>query len=69
MDNRQNFAALDEAVILLDRLRALTALLAVEEVVSEFAALDVTERTAIFGLLECTATTARDAIAREGEAR
>lgn len=69
MDNRQHYAAHDDAVILLDRLRALAALLSVEEVANEFAALDAPEQVAIFGLLEQTADAARAALMQDAEVR
>ncbi|WP_433703899.1 hypothetical protein [Paraburkholderia sacchari] len=67
--DRQHDAGRDDAVILLDRLRALAALLAAEEAATAFAGLDTPEQVAIFGLLEQTAGAARAALTRDAEVR
>ncbi|RQQ60274.1 hypothetical protein [Burkholderia stagnalis] len=57
-------AALDPAEVILTRLRALAALLAIEEVAAVFAQLDVTAQTALFGLFESIAADIGAAMAR-----
>lgn len=64
MDNRLR---LDPAEIIVTRLRALTALLAMEEVAAAFAQLDVTNQTALFGLFESIAADIGMAMARDAE--
>jgi hypothetical protein len=61
--------ARDIAMIHLDGLRALAALLSVEEVASEFARLDRSEQVAIFGMLENTATAARAVLMQGAQAQ
>lgn len=62
-----NHLRLDPAEIIVTRLRALTALLAVEEVAAAFAQLDVTNQTALFGLFESIAADIGVAIEQEAE--
>jgi hypothetical protein len=60
-------ATLDPAEVILARLHALAALLAVEEVVTAFAQLDTREQVAVFGLFESIAADVGTALARDAE--
>ena len=53
---------IDEAMIELNRLDALSALLSIEEVSSEFARLETVRQAAIFGLFEAGIETAQIAL-------
>ena len=55
-------AALDEAAIRLDQIRALAGLLSLEEVAAEFARLELLAQIAIFGLFEGALGDARAAL-------
>jgi hypothetical protein len=61
-DSELQQAALDTAMIRIDRLNALAALLAIEEVASAFSGLSAPEQVAIFGTFEAGLREARDAL-------
>jgi hypothetical protein len=58
----ESVVARDNVVMHLDWLRALAALLSVEEVASAFASLHTVDQAAIFGLFEATLDRARSVL-------